>query len=120
MKHLRHIMLTLISIGMALGYLSFTRLNINPKETTWDEVLIDARKGGYKVVTTEQLRELYIDNKLEKPLLIDTRQDWEYRAGHIKGAINFPMEPTWWARWWKAGELKTLLGPDKDWPIIFY
>ncbi|MBM4338174.1 MAG: rhodanese-like domain-containing protein [Deltaproteobacteria bacterium] len=120
MKILKRLILALVSIGIAFGYLGFTRPNINLKEATWEGVLIDAQKGGYKVVTTEQLRELYIDNKLEKPLLIDTRQDWEYRAGHIKGAINFPMEPTWWARWWKADELKTLLGPDKDRPIVFY
>ncbi|MDI7261337.1 MAG: rhodanese-like domain-containing protein [Thermodesulfobacteriota bacterium] len=120
MKHLRNIMLTLISIGMALGYLSFTRPNINPKETTWDEMLIDAQKGGYKVVTTEQLRELYIDNKLEKPLLIDTRQDWEYRAGHIKGALNFSIEPTWYSMWLKREKLKAFLGPDRNRSIVFY
>ena len=38
----------------------------------------------------------------QQPMLIDTRQDWEYRTGHIQGAINFPMEPTWWSRWRKA------------------
>ncbi len=27
-------------------------------------------------------------------LLVDTRQEWEYRTGHLKGAVNFPMEPT--------------------------
>lgn len=113
-------MLALISIGMALGYLIFTRPNMNPKETTWEEVLIDGQKGGYQIITTEQLQQLYLNNQLQKVLLVDTRQDWEYRAGHIKGAINFPIEPTWWERWRKAGALKTLLGPDKDRPIVFY
>jgi predicted sulfurtransferase len=120
MKSIGRLILTFVSIGIALGYLSFTRPNLNQKETTWEEVLIDAQKGGYKIITTEQLQELYKGNMLEKLLLVDTRQDWEYRTGHIKGAINFPMEPTWWARWQKAGELKTLLGPDKDRPIVFY
>ena len=46
--------------------------------------------------------------------LVDTRQDWEYRTGHIHGAIHFPMEPTWWSRWRKADALKDLLGPDRS------
>jgi len=120
MKILTRLILALVSIGIAFGYLGFTRPNINLKEVTWEEVLIDAQKGGYKIITTEQLKELYKGNKFEKLLLVDTRQDWEYRAGHIKGAINFPVEPTWRAWWRKAGELKTLLGPDKDRPIVFY
>jgi rhodanese-related sulfurtransferase len=53
-------------------------------------------------------------------MLIDTRQDWEYRTGHIHGAINFPIEPTWWSRWRKAGDLQHLLGADRERPIVFY
>lgn len=120
MVSVKRLILAFVSIGIAFGYLSYTRLNTNPKEITWEEVLIEAQKGGYQIITTEQLQELYEGSLSEKILLVDTRQDWEYRAGHIKGAINFPMEPTWWARWQKAGALKTLLGPDKDRPIVFY
>jgi predicted sulfurtransferase len=119
MKSLKRLILAFVSISIALGYLSFTRPNINPKETTLEEVLIDAQKAGYQLITTEQLQQLYKD-KFGAFLLVDTRQEWEYRAGHIKGAINFPMEPTWRARWRKAGKLKTLLGADKDRPIVFY
>jgi rhodanese-related sulfurtransferase len=53
-------------------------------------------------------------------LLVDTRQEWEYRSGHIRGATNFPIEPTWWSRWRKAGALEAVLGPDKDRLIVFY
>lgn len=120
MRNLKRVILALISIGIALGYLGLTRPNLNPKVITWEGVLIDAQKAGYKVITTEELWGLSIEKGLKNPLLVDTRQDWEYRAGHIKGALNFPIEPTWWARWRKAGELKTLLGPDKDRPIVFY
>jgi rhodanese-related sulfurtransferase len=51
---------------------------------------------------------------------VDTRQEWEYRTGHIKGAVNFPMEPTWLSRWQKKGDLAALLGTDKGQPIVFY
>ncbi|RPJ10359.1 MAG: rhodanese-like domain-containing protein, partial [Deltaproteobacteria bacterium] len=55
-----------------------------------------------------------------KILLVDTRQEWEYRTGHIEGAVNFPMEPTGWSRWRKADALKELLGPDQDRKVVFY
>ena len=53
-------------------------------------------------------------------LLVDTRQDWEYRTGHIQGAVNFSMEPTAWARWRSQGPLAKFLGPDRDRTMVFY
>jgi rhodanese-related sulfurtransferase len=53
-------------------------------------------------------------------LIVDTRQDWEYRSGHIKGAVDFPLEPGWWARWRAQKRLAALLGPDKDRLVVFY
>ena len=55
-----------------------------------------------------------------KVLLVDTRQDWEYRSGHIQGAVNFPLEPTAWSRWRSQGRLAALLGPDQDRLVVFY
>jgi rhodanese-related sulfurtransferase len=89
------------------------------KEPTWDDVLVEARSGGYRIITTEELRDLYFKAP-ETLLLVDTRQEWEYGAGHIRGAVNFPMEPSWWARWQKADALERLLGPDKHRLIVFY
>ena len=74
----------------------------------WDDVLAEAKAGGYRLITTEELAERYRQDSKEL-LLVDTRQEWEYRTGHIKGAVNFPMEPTWWSRWRKAAALKAFL-----------
>ena len=30
------------------------------------------------------------------------------------------MEPTWWARWRKAGELEKVLGQDLERLLVFY
>lgn len=90
-----------------------------PKEPTWGDVLSEARSGGYQIITTEELRERYLKAP-EKLLLVDTRQEWEYGTGHIKGAVNFSLEPTWWARRQKADALERLLGPDKNRMIVFY
>jgi hypothetical protein len=89
------------------------------KEPAWDDVLAEAHSGGYRIITTKELRDLYLKAP-EGMLLVDTRQEWEYGAGHIRGAVNFPMEPTWWARWQKADALARFLGPDKHRLVVFY
>ena len=55
-------------------------------------------------------------------VLLDVRPDYEYKDGHIEGALNFEfhlghrsgLEPK------RAEALKTLLGPDKDRLIVAY
>jgi rhodanese-related sulfurtransferase len=89
------------------------------KKASWDDVIKEAAAGSYRIITTEALAEKYQKDS-SRLLLVDTRQEWEYRTGHIKGALNFSMEPTRWERWRKAGELKDFLGPDKDRMIVFY
>ena len=86
---------------------------------TWDEVRAEAARGGYRLIDTDKLWQQYRSNPAGL-LLIDTRQEWEYRSGHIQGAINFPMEPTWLSRWRKKGALGKVLGPDKNRLIVFY
>ncbi len=109
------IIILMIASGAALW---LTSRAVTPQEASWDDVLAQAQRGGYGVVTTDELRDLYrADPDL---LLVDTRQDWEFAAGHIEGAVVFPMEPTWWARWSKKDDIKRLLGEDKERTIVFY
>ena len=115
----RTIIMTVIAVTAAIGALWFTSGAVTPKEATWEDVLAEAKSGGYRIITTEELGAKYSKNPAEL-LLVDTRQEWEYRTGHISGAVNFPMEPTWWSRWRKADALKDLMGPDKDRQVIFY
>jgi rhodanese-related sulfurtransferase len=93
--------------------------DVTPKEPTWGDVEAEARKGGYRLISTEDLWKRYRDNR-ERLLLVDTRQKWEYRTGHITGAVNFPIEPTWSDRWMKKGDLGRFLGEDKERTIVFY
>jgi predicted sulfurtransferase len=102
-----------------LGALWLTNGAVAPKEASWDDVLAEAGDGGYRLISTQDLGRAYTNNPVEF-LLVDTRQEWEYRTGHIRGATNFPMEPSWWSRWRKADALKELLGPDKDRKVVFY
>jgi len=107
------------AIAVTVTALWFTNRAVTPKTPTWDDVVAEAEVGGYKLINTKELAKVYQENK-PGLLLVDTRQEWEYRAGHIMGAALFPMEPTAWARWKKKDALAAFLGPDKDRTLIFY
>ena len=115
----RTLIMTLTAVVAALSALWFTTGAVTPKEATWDDVLAEAKNGGYRIITTQELGAAYSKNANEF-FLVDTRQEWEYRTGHISGAINFPMEPTWWSRLKSRGGLREALGADKARPVVFY
>ena len=119
MKDTRKALLALVAVTFAMGAIWYTNRIVPAKKATWDDVRAEAKHGGYQLMSTEELSKQYTANP-ESLLLVDTRQEWEYRTGHIKNALNFPMEPTWLSRWRKKGALKTFLGLDKNRLIVFY
>ncbi len=119
MRNTRITLLAVLAVATTVGALWLTNGAIAPREATWADVVAEAETGGYRLISTDDLWDRYGDDQ-DGLLLVDTRQEWEYRTGHIKGAVNFPMEPTWLAQWQKKGDLGKLLGPDKDRPIVFY
>ncbi len=82
-------------------------------------VLQEAEKGEYRLINVDELWELYTDTE-RSVLLIDTRQEWEFRTGHIEDALHFSMEPTWFSRLIQRTSLAQALGPDRDRILIFY
>jgi len=119
MENRRTTLLALAAVLLTLGSLWYIQRPVIPREATLADVQAEAVRGGYRLITTEALAELYREAPA-KVLLVDTRQDWEYRSGHIKDAVNFPLEPTWWSRWRSQGRLAALLGPDQDRLVVFY
>ncbi len=78
-------------------------------------------RGGYKLVTTDELK-AWLDQK-KNMLIVDTMPfEDSYKKHHIPGAVNFdfPKEEV------KSLDAKTkaafekLLGPNKDRLIVFY
>jgi hypothetical protein len=115
----KRLWLPLLAITVTVGVLWFTNRAVTPREPSWNDVIAEAKAGGYRLINTDELRRRYeIDPKAI--LLVDTRQEWEFALGHVKDAINFPMEPTLWSKWWKRGKLAATLGPDKNRFIVFY
>ena len=119
MQNKKTTFIALVAVLLTIGALWLTNRAVTPKLATWDDVLAEAKAGGYKIITTEELSERYRKDA-GGFLLVDTRQEWEYRTGHLKSAVIFPMEPTAWSRWRKAPALETFLGSDKERTVIFY
>jgi Rhodanese-like domain len=90
MENRRTTFLALAAVILTLGALWYIHRPVIPQETALAEVQAEAARGGYRLITTEALAELYRQQPAQG-LLVDTRQDWEYRSGHIQGAVNFPL-----------------------------
>jgi hypothetical protein len=104
--------------GVVLA-LWLTQRAVTPRTATWGDVEAEAKQGGYRLISTGELIALWRWDA-NSIMLVDTRQEWEYRTDHIEGAINFPMEPTGWSRWRKADALLNVLGPNKNQVVVFY
>ena len=115
----RNIVLTVLAVAITAAILWFDQRAPTPKAATLEDVKAEAGQGGYRLINTKNLWQHY-QKKSPRMLLVDTRQAWEFRSGHIKGALNFPMEPTWLSRWRNRDALKKLLGPDNNRLIVFY
>lgn len=112
-------LLALVAAILTVGALWYVNRPVVVQDATPAQVQAEAQRGGYHLINTTELAKLY-QQAAANFLLVDTRQEWEYRSGHIKGAVNFPMEPTWWFRWRSQGRMASLLGPDKDRVVVFY
>lgn len=119
MKVVKKNFMALAVICLTISALWFTNRVVTPKDASWEDVVSESKAGGYQLIKTDDLREKQTEDP-DKLLIVDTRQEWEFRTGHIKHAVNFPMEPTWLSRWQKKAALEKFLGPDKDRTIVFY
>jgi hypothetical protein len=92
----------------------------NPSDE-WGKVYSEATKGGYQLISTEELREEYLKdpNSLS---FVDVRQEWSYQMQHIKGALHIDFAPTWWNQYspMMRSDMKNLLGPHTDRRFVFY
>jgi len=115
----KSLLLALAAVMLTVALLWLTSNSVAPREATWQDTLNEAQSGGYRLISTVDLAREY-ETRGEALLLVDTRQEWEYRTGHIRGSIPFPIEPTGWSRWRKTDALAAVLGPDKERFIVFY
>ncbi len=90
-------------------------------ETTAVKFAQEVSRGGYKIVSTEELKK-WIDEK-KKMLIVDTMPyEDSYKKEHVPGAVQFEFpipEMTSLDDKTKEAFLK-VLGSDKDMPIVIY
>ncbi len=96
------------------------------KETEAVKLVRDTQKGGYALLSAEELKKWIDEDK--KMVIVDTMPFGDsYKKGHVPGAVNF-LFPIPYMEQWDAKETdgKTeadyaqLLGPDKDIPVVVY
>ena len=116
---IRFFLIPSIAVAVTLLAVWYSHLPVPIVASNLAQVEQEAKNGGYRLIDVETLSSLYQSDR-EKILLVDTRQEWEHRVGHIAESFNFSFEPGWLAKWWKKGELKAFLGPDKERLIVFY
>ncbi len=110
----------ILIIAVAVGVLVWLRRRrAAPREFDWPEIAAAARQGGYELILTTELAAGYLRDPAAF-LLVDTREPQEFQAGHIRGAVNFPLKPTRWARLRAGKALAALLGPDPRLSVVFY
>lgn len=116
-------LIAIVAVIVTVGSIWYANRGGSPagpmKDPTWDEMLAEATAGGYKLCTTEALA-AHLKNDPQHLLIVDARQEWEFRTGHIRGAVLFPAETGKW--WWfrHKSALARVLGPDKDRMVVFY
>jgi hypothetical protein len=104
-----------------LSYAAQAQSETQNPANAWDKVEAEARKGGYQLITPEELKKEYLKDPAAF-LLVDVRQVWSYQMQHIQGALHIDFAPTWWNQYSPTtrSEMKKVLGPDKDKKFVFY
>lgn len=119
MENKKTTFLALVAVILTLGLLWHMHRPEVVQQATMAQVRAEAARGGYRLIDTAALAKIYQQSPANF-LLVDTRQDWEYRSGHMQAAVNFPIDPTWWGRFRAQDRLAAMLGPDKDRLVVFY
>ncbi len=99
--------------------------NLGGKELDTEKIALtfnqEVARGGYKVVSTPELK-TWIDQK--KPMLIIDTMPYEdsYKKHHIPGAVHFefPIPEVTSLDDAKKAEFEKLLGPDEGRLLVFY
>ena len=118
MKRIMHISLMFF---LFLSFVAQAQAESQIADRVRDQIVTEARKGGYQLITPEELEKEYLKDSAVF-LLVDTRQEWAYQMQHIKGASHIDFTPTWWNQYspMMRPEMKNLLGPDKNKKVVFY
>lgn len=108
----------MVMVFMAVAALLADRAGA--EEAWWEDSIATAGKHGYHVVDQKGLEKLL--TQTPPPLTIDVRPDYEFRGGHIPGAVNleFDLGDNLQLHADKQQRFLTLAGPDRERQIVIY
>jgi hypothetical protein len=120
-KMMKRIMCISFMFFLLMSYAAQAQSESQNAVSVEDKIAAEARKGGYQLITPEELNKEYLKDPTAF-LLVDTRQEWAYQMQHIRGSQHIDFTPTWWNQYSPItrSEMKNLLGPDKNKKVIFY
>jgi hypothetical protein len=55
LSHFKKIVIALIAVTISAGYVWNTHRVVSGRQATWDDVLAEAQRGGYQIISTEDL-----------------------------------------------------------------
>ncbi len=90
-------------------------------ESTHDRVLAEAKRGGYQLISLQDLEREYRQDP-SSLYFIDTRQDWAYQMQHISGATFLSATPTWWYQYSPRArsDIRKILDTISNKKVVFY
>lgn len=113
---------SLVLLALIFGVTGADAADAVPAETPlwWPDALERGRDGGYGLLSLAELRALLSGGS--EYVLLDVRPEYEFKEGHIPGAVNFEfhlghrngLEPE------RAEALKELLGPPGYRMVVVY
>jgi rhodanese-related sulfurtransferase len=125
MIHRRTVVTVIVLVAAVFGMSSLSLAAWGSKEIETEKIAVnfarEVERGGYKIVSTEELKG-WIDQK-KSMLIVDTMPyEDSYKKNHIPGAVQmeFPIPEMTSIDDRKKAELEKLLGPDKTRLIVFY
>ena len=91
-KPFRVLLIPVIAVAVTLLTVWYVHLPSPLVTASMAQVIQEAKDGGYRLIDMESLSERFQTDR-GSILLVDTRQEWEHRAGHIAGSVNFSIAP---------------------------
>jgi len=117
MKKIKH--LICILFALCLGFTARAALSAN-QPVWWADAESLAVRDGYRLISSRALRALYQHSA--DFLVVDVRPDYEYKAGHLPGAVQIEFDPgdKYRLEDRKKARFEKVLGPEKNRLIIIY
>jgi len=79
-------LLAVLAVAVTVGALWLTNGAVAPKEAIWDDVVAEAKNGGYQLISTDDLWSRYSENR-DSLLLVDFMPPDQF-LNHITGLMK--------------------------------